>query len=390
MRALFQLFRWQDLLDILILAYIFYRLYLWLRKRRALRMVIAILSLPVFYVIGRWVDLPLSIWFLQNMWHVIIIILVVIFQQEIREVLGNINLPYFFFGKPEDLSPKIIDKIAETVLQMVDRKIGGLIVLQKGDNLDEIIHEKKFLDAEISEDILVSIFNSQSPLHDGAVIIHEGRIRYAAALLPLSKSTYLPKEWGTRHRAGLGITEVSDAKCIIISEERGEISLAWKGKIKRIESKEDLKGSLIDISPFEDTKEKERVLLRRIFDDILKKIIFFLLVFFLWIFVIAIPQREINCSIPIEYYSIPPDLEITDDPPREINVILKGSQRILSTMKPNQIRVQVNLSRARKGINHISINESNVTPHPGITITNFYPRNIKVQLSSISDINKRH
>lgn len=389
-KNIFQLFRWQDLLDIFIIAYIFYRLYLWLRKRKALRMVMAILSLPVFYAIGRWIDLPLSIWFLQNMWTVIIIILVVIFQQEIREVLGNVSLPTFFFGRAEVFAPKIIDRIGEAVFQMVAREMGGLIVFQKEDNLDEIIHEKKFLDAEINEDILISIFNSQSPLHDGAVIIHEGRIRYAAAILPLSKSTSLPGEWGTRHRAGLGITELSDAKCIIISEERGEVLLVYRGRVKKIKNKEELKSSIIDVSPFGDIKGKEGGWFKKIFNDIPRKIIFLILVFFLWIFVIAIPQREINYSIPIEYYSIPKDLEIVDDPPREINVILKGSQRILSTMNLSQIRVQVNLSSAQKGVNHISLNETNITPHPGITVVNFSPRNIKVQLSPISNLNRKH
>ncbi|MGB9627813.1 MAG: diadenylate cyclase, partial [Thermodesulfobacteriota bacterium] len=340
---LLQLFRWQDGLDILILSYIFYRLYLWLKKKRALRMVIAILSLPIFYLIGRWMDLPLSIWIFQNMWSVIIIILVVIFQQEIREVLGNISLPSFLFGNPEDISPKAIDKIAGAVFQMVDRKMGGLIVFQRRDNLDEMIHEKKFLDGEVSEDILLNIFDPQSLLHDGSIVIHGDRIRYMAAILPLSRSASIPKEWGTRHRAGLGITEVSDAKCVIISEERGEVLLASEGKVKRIGSKEELKENLIEVFPVENIRDKKRGLLKRIFDDIPKKIFFLFLVCFLWIFVIAIPQREINYSIPIEYYSIPKDLEITGDPPREINVILKGSQRILSSMKPNQIRVQVNL-----------------------------------------------
>ena len=241
MKDLLNLFRWQDALDIFILTYIFYHLYLWLRKKKALRMVVAILALPLFYIFARWVDLPLSVWGLQNLWPVILIVLVVIFQQEIREVLGNISLPSFFFGRPEGLTSKIIDKIAEAAFQLANKKMGGLIVLQRGDNLDELIREKTVLDAEINEDILISIFNSQSPLHDGAVIIQGGRIRYAAVLLPLSKSTSLPKEWGTRHRAGVGITEVSDGECIIISEERGEVLFVSQGKVEKKDGKEDLK-----------------------------------------------------------------------------------------------------------------------------------------------------
>jgi len=388
MKNLLNLFRWQDALDILILTYIFYRLYLWLRKKKALRMVVAILALPLFYIFARWVDLPLSVWGLQNLWPVIIIVLVVIFQQEIREVLGNISLPSFFFGRPEGLTSKIIDKIAEAAFQMADKKMGGLIVLQRGDNLDELIREKTVLDAEINEDILISIFNSQSPLHDGAVIIQGGRIRYAAALLPLSKSTSLPKEWGTRHRAGVGITEVSDGECIIISEERGEVLLASKGKVEKKERKEDLKENLADLTPMGDTKDKEKALPKKIFEDIPIKALFLFLVCLLWVFVIGIRQGEVGFNIPIEYYSIPQNLVIAGEPPKEVNVRLKGSQRLLSSIKPDQIRVRVDLSNAHKGTNQISLSETSMNTGPGISVTNFYPRNVRLQLSPISNTNK--
>ncbi len=388
MKNLLNLFRWQDALDILILTYIFYRLYLWLRKKKALRMVVAILALPLFYIFARWVDLPLSVWGLQNLWPVIIIVLVVIFQQEIREVLGNISFPSFFFGRPKGLTSKIIDKIAEAAFQMADKKMGGLIVLQRGDNLDELIREKTVLDAEINEDILISIFNSQSPLHDGAVIIQGGRIRYAAALLPLSKSTSLPKEWGTRHRAGVGITEVSDGECIIISEERGEVLLASKGKVEKKERKEDLKENLADLTPMGDTKDKEKAWPKKIFEDIPIKALFLFLVCLLWVFVIGIRQGEVGFNIPIEYYSIPQNLVIAGEPPKEVNVRLKGSQRLLSSIKPDQIRVRVDLSNAHKGTNQISLSETSMNTGPGISVTNFYPRNIRLQLSPLSNTNK--
>ena len=246
MKDLVNLFRWQDGLDILILTFVFYRSYLWLRKKKTLRMILAILALPVYYLIAQWIDLPLSVWGLQNLWAVILLVLVVIFQQEIREVLRRITLPSFLFGKPKGFSSKRLDQITETAFRIVDRGIGGLIVLQREDDLDEFIHGETLIDAELNEDMLVSIFHPQSPLHDGAVIISGNRIRYATALLPVSQSSSLPKEWGARHRAGLGITEVSDAECIIISEERKEVLFASGGKAEKKETKEMLKKSLSD------------------------------------------------------------------------------------------------------------------------------------------------
>ena len=388
MKDLLHLFRWQDGLDILILTYIFYRLYLWLRKKKALRMILAILALPLFYILAKWVDLPLSVWGLQNLWPVILVVLVVIFQEEIREVLGNVSLPSFFFGRSERLTSEAIDKIVVAAFQMADKRIGGLIVLQKGDDLDELIHEKTPLDAEINEDLLISIFSPQSPLHDGAVIIQGDRIRHAAALLPLCKSISLPKEWGTRHRAGVGITEISDAECIIISEERREVLLASKGALKKKEKREDLKQSLVHVAPVQEKIDGENLWPKKLFKDLPQKALFLFLVCLLWVFVIGIRQGEVGFNIPIEYYSIPQNLVITGEPPKEVNVRLKGSQRLLASLKPDQIRVRVDLSHVRKGNNQISLSETNIDRDPGISVANFYPRNIRLQLSPVPPTDK--
>ncbi|MFB3884558.1 MAG: diadenylate cyclase [Thermodesulfobacteriota bacterium] len=383
MKELLRLFRWQDALDILILTFVFYRLYLWLRRKRALRMILAILALPFFYLLAQWIDLPLSVWGLQNLWAVILLVLVVIFQQEIREVLGSISLPSFFFGRPVALSSKVIDTITEVAFRMAANKIGGLIVLQRENDLDEFIHGQTPLDAELNEDILVSIFNPQSPLHDGAVILQGNRMRCATALLPVSRSLSLPKEWGTRHRAGLGITELSDAECIIISEERGEVLLASRGAVEKKERKEDLKKSLSIFSSASEEKRKGKKMLKNLSDNLPIKAVLLALVCILWIFLIGIRQGEITFNIPIEYYSIPKNLAISGEPPREVNVRLKGSQRLLSSVKPDQVRLQIDLSACRLGNNQVPLAQVNINVPSGITVSHYYPQNIRIQLSPV-------
>jgi diadenylate cyclase len=389
MKQLLSLFRWQDGLDILILAYISYRLYLWLRKKKALRMVFAILALPLFYIFSQWIDLPLSVWGLQNLWPVILIVLVVVFQKEIREMLGNISLPTFLFRRPEGFNSKVADRIAEATFHMANTKIGGLIVLQREDDLDEFIHGETLLDAEINDGMLISIFNPQSPLHDGAVVISGDRIRYATAFLPASQSPSIQKEWGARHRAGLGITEVSDAECIIISEERREVLLASRGKAERKEGKEDLKKSLLVFPILSGKNDREKTWPGKIFQNLPIKALFLFLVCLLWIFVIGIRQGEISFHIPIEYYSIPQNLGMTGDPPKEMNVRLRGSQRLLSSLKPDHLRVHVDLSSAHPGTNPLSLSETNIDIPSGISVTYFYPRTMRVQLSPISNSNKK-
>lgn len=388
MKNILNLFRWQDGLDILILTFIFYCLYLVLRKKKALRMILGLLILPLYYIIAQWIDLPLSVWGLQNLWAVILLILVVIFQKEIREVLGSITLPTYIFGKQERFSAKTLDEIAEAAFRMLDKGIGGLIILQKRDELDEFIHGKTLLDAEINEELLISVFNPQSPLHDGAVIISGDRIRYATAFLPVSESPSIPKGWGARHRAGVGITEVSDAECIIVSGERKEVLLVSRGRAERKEGKLHLQKSLSDSpSPQRENSKKKRWT-GRLFDDLPIKSLFLLSVSLLWVFLIGIRQGEISFNIPIEYYSTPQNLGISGDPPREMNVRLKGSQRLLSSLDPNHLRIQVDLSRAHSGTNQLSLSEININIPSGISVTYFYPRTMRVQLSPISDSNK--
>ena len=389
MTDLLKVFRWQDALDIVILTFVFYRLYLRLRRKRALRMIFAILALPLFYLVAQWVDLPLSVWSLQNLWAVILLVLVVIFQQEIREVLGSINLPTLLFGRTEGLTAKVLDKIPEAAFQIAGRRMGGIIVLQRRDNLDEFIHGETLIDSEVDENIVLSIFNHQSPLHDGAIIIQGDRIRYATALLPVSQSTSLPKEWGTRHRAGLGITEVSDADCIIISEERKEVLFACKGTVEKKETREELKKSMTTHDPLQEGKGREMRWFQRLLSDLPVKAFFLFLVCLLWIFVIGIRQGETSLDIPIEYYSIPKHLEISGQPPREIKVRFKGSQKLLSSLKPDHIRVQVNLSETHSGVNQVVLSEVNINVPSGITVTHLYPQNIKIQLQPISNLNKK-
>jgi hypothetical protein len=186
----------------------------------------------------------------------------------------------------------------------------------------------------------------------------------------------------------VGITEVSDAECIIISEERGEVLFASKGRVAKKAREEDLKESLSGFIPKSDKKE-EKNRLKKIFGDLPRKTLFLVLVCLLWVFFIGIRQGEMSFNVPIEYYSIPSDLTISGDPPREINVRLKGSKRLLSLVRSDQIRVQVDLSNTRPGTNQIFLSEKNMTTPSGITVTHFYPRQIRFQLSTLPQSNKK-
>jgi len=187
----------------------------------------------------------------------------------------------------------------------------------------------------------------------------------------------------------VGITEVSDAECIIVSEDRKEVLLVSRGKAERKEGKEHLQKSLSDSPLLPGKNGREKRWTGKLFDDLPIKALFLFSVSLLWIFFIGIRQGEISFNIPIEYYSTPQNLGISGDPPKEMNVRLKGSQRLLSSLNPNHLRIRVDLSSAHPGTNQLSLFETNINIPSGISVTYFYPRTMRVQLLPISNSNKK-
>jgi hypothetical protein len=161
------------------------------------------------------------------------------------------------------------------------------------------------------------------------------------------------------------------------------VLLACKGTLQKKARREDLKKDLVHVAPVQEKKDGENIWPKKLFKDLPQKGLFLFLVCLLWVFVMGIRQGEVGFNIPIEYYSVPQNLVIAGEPPKEVNVRLKGSQRLLSSLKPDQIRVRVDLSNVHKGNNQISLSETNISTGPGISVANFYPRNIRIQLSPV-------
>ena len=219
-----------NILDILILTIIFYRLILIIKGTRAIQIVVGILVILGFTVVSRDVlHLKALSWLLDNFWWAAVIIFAVIFQIEIRNVLAQIGGQ--LWGSRNKIQSSYITEIIEAVEDLSASMIGGLIAIENEIGLKNFTETGITLNADISNELLLSIFkNKAAPLHDGAVIIFNGKISAAGCLLPLSHDTSV-KIFGTRHRAALGLSEVTDAVVIVVSEETGRISVAYKGKL---------------------------------------------------------------------------------------------------------------------------------------------------------------
>lgn len=227
------------LLDIAILAFIIYKLMLLISGTRAVPLIRGVaVILAVFVFSGkRLFDLRAINWLLGSFQTAIIVALVLLFQPELRRALEQIGRGQIFAIARSSLAASdivyIIDEITEAVVSCAKTKTGALVVLERDTGLSDYIETGVLLDSAVTREILLNIFVDGTPLHDGAVIIRGDRVAAAACFLPLTDNPYLSTSLGTRHRAGIGITEVSDAICLIVSEETGTISLASDGKLVR-------------------------------------------------------------------------------------------------------------------------------------------------------------
>ena len=221
----------KDLLDIAVLAFLFYQALRLIRGTRAWQMTLGVLSIILFYFSTRILDLRAAQVFLETSFPYFIFALVVVFQSEIRRALAEIGKGRILRAFRDSPHETAFDDIVLASTALAAQRIGGLIVLEKDIGLKNYIESGTRMDANITYHLLMTIFNPKGPLHDGAVIIRGDRIAAAGCLLPLTSDPYLSKELGTRHRAGIGITAETDAVAIEISEETGRISAASSGEI---------------------------------------------------------------------------------------------------------------------------------------------------------------
>jgi diadenylate cyclase len=222
------------LIDIAIIAMIIYRLLLLIRGTRAMQMVLGILMTIGFaFFISQVYPLTTLKWLMDKFYSSIIIIIVILFQEDIRRVLSRMGKKTVFPTHEQASSRQVLDDIARAATGLAGKKIGALIVIERNIILSRYVDIGVLIDARISKELLVSIFHPTSPIHDGAVIIQQGRIAAAGCFLPLTRDEDVDPNFGTRHRAAIGISQETDALALAVSEETSTISLMVDGKVSR-------------------------------------------------------------------------------------------------------------------------------------------------------------
>lgn len=231
MFEIFTQLRWQDALDIGIIAFVVYRLIHMIRGTRAMQMIIGLVVVLLAYVTSQMLGLFTLTWMLDNFLGSIILVIIVIFQSDIRRALTQVGTAPLFGGTDRIERGQVLEEVTKAVVALASRRIGALIVLEREVGLNEYIEVGTRLDARVTRELVESVFMPHSPMHDGALVIQKGRATAARCFLPLSVDPNLSRALGTRHRAAVGLTEETDAAAIVISEEQGSISLVVEGKV---------------------------------------------------------------------------------------------------------------------------------------------------------------
>lgn len=250
MMAILTNIRITDILDIVLVSMMVYYILQWLKGSRAFQLFKGVFLLVILFVISKFLGLTTIEWLLQKMAAIVLILLIVVFQPELRrglERLGRHVYLWSFLGNTRSQNFSIINRLTKAVEMLVEKRLGALIIIERMTGLSEYAETGVAIDSQLSPELIVSIFNTQSPLHDGAIIIQNERIVAAACLLPISDVNFVNQKLGTRHRAALGISEISDAFVIVVSEETGGISIAENGILNRYPNKESFNARLIEV-----------------------------------------------------------------------------------------------------------------------------------------------
>ncbi|MCG6880086.1 MAG: diadenylate cyclase CdaA [Deltaproteobacteria bacterium] len=355
-------FKFQDLLDILFLTIVAYHLFIWFQGTKAFKALIGLLVLGAVFTIAKAGGLFLTTWVFQFLWQILVILLVVLFQSEIRQVLEKVNpLQKLGFRKHNE-SEEWLAEFSKGVFALAATKTGALIIIERDERVQEYMTEGQKLEAAPTPEVLKSIFQKESPLHDGAILIHQGEITKVACYLPLTPAEGLPKEWGTRHRAAIGLSERCDAWIVVVSEERGEVSIARTGQMIHVEHSQALyqliRESLAASSPLDKTwKERTRYLLLNRWRI---KLMTLCLVSFLWLVLAGQQDFEVQLKVPIRVKGLPSQMEIVEPLNASIQVTLRGLRRDASILDKEEVMAEVDLSRARPGKMDIAITRNEI------------------------------
>lgn len=362
------------------MSFLVYQLYTWFRRTRAIQILLGLGVVTLIYFATRYLGLYMTSWILQELGTVLIILMIVVFQAEIRQALYRFSLLRSLFDNRSDADARRsqFQEIAESLFAMAAHRTGAIVVIQRSESLADLMLNGVRLDSEISPQMLESIFYNGAPFHDGAVLIRDGRIALAACHLPLSVRSDLPRHLGTRHRAALGLAERSDALVLVVSEERGAVSLATAGELRQVASPAELIAALEGlVSP--DTEQPRHSVAQRLFSNLLPKAAILLLVSVFWAMITTRQGQVMTVTAPVRLHGVPDGLVLVRSMPEEVDVQLKSQSLLTPAPSKLDLTADVDAAGIREGQAQLHIRNTDFNLPSGVTINAVTPSTIRVQ-----------
>src|SRR5919106_1416038 len=375
-----------DVVDILFVATMFYTASVWVKQTRAAFIVRGLFILVVVYIIARQLGLELTAWIFQGFFAIFLIIVVVIFQEELRQLFERIAV-WSFTQRPSPLRSETADILTRTLADLARDRVGALVVIQGKDPLGRHITGGIESDAKLSEPIVKSIFDPHSPGHDGAVIIERDRISRFATHLPLSKDLSQLSDVGTRHSAALGLAELTDALCLVVSEERGRISIARNGRLSAITNPQELGLQLHQFlhEKYPPATEQKWLSVQLLRENWLAKAVTVCLAIGLWYVLVPGSEKiEATYNVPVAVDNLPQELTLDSVKPDRVQATLVGPKRAFYLFDPTKLKVSVDASLIDAGRRTFRITEQNLRFPKDLNLQDLTPTTLQISVNRLS------
>lgn len=373
---------WRDLVDILFLTLVTYQLYVWFRESRALRVIIGLAALGGIYSIAKLWGLFLTTWVFQILWQVLLILLLILFQAEIRQVLEKVSPMRYLRSRRRVFQKTFTKQLSQLLFELAADRTGALIVLTRNDNPTEFIHAGQPIMALPDPALIKSIFNRYSPAHDGAVVITQDRITQMGCILPLSENEDFPGKYGTRHRAALGLSELTDAVCLVVSEERSEVATVVEGKIITWQDPDALADNLSQVvgGPKIRVPTLKDFFKGAVVENWRTKLSALALVTTAWLILASQQEAELTITAAVQHSNIPSYLMLGEGSTPTVDLTLSGRRNTIRSLRDQDVRVNVDLNDGSAGKHLIKLSAKNIYLPFGIKIDRVAPQKVMVNL----------
>jgi diadenylate cyclase len=370
---------WQDVVDFLVLTAALYIVLRWAQQARALRVALVVMGLHAGALVARHFDLPVTSWVLDGAAILAIILLVLVFQAELRRFFMRIDSMLNWRSQAASRLSETYQAIARAAFRLAAGSVGALMVIVRRNAVAELVSGGIVLEAGVTPEILEAIFQKTSPVHDGAVVVRGDRIVQASAVLPLTERERVPSYYGTRHRAAMGLSERCDALVVVVSEERGEVSLMDGRRIIAVDEETNLAQMLEKLCarPPGDARSRAREWL---FSNVRVKLAALGLAVAIWSSsFVAAGTTVRTVAVPVEFVDVPSGMDLAA-PTDRLEVQVRGSPWMMDSVSLTRLVARFSLRGAKAGAINLPVDSGDLNLPPGIVMERVSPGRIAVKL----------